>query len=222
MSITEDLATTIRPLLTGDLGALLGPLGRVVVRLYRHLARRRVQGIYEVLDHDTVVGLKDPNGKVAIVDRQQEVRFLQDNVVAFADYAWGDGQIFADYRCSPGVPVDRYVNGSRHTVLISLRETKNRGDVLRFTIHRKVLRGFTHKDEWWETEVYHKTRRLKIAVIFPRKRHCERATITQRSTSKTLALGSRHFQLLTDGRQKLTWQTVRPKLHDRYILKWRW
>jgi hypothetical protein len=47
---------------------------------------------------------------VAIVDRQEEVRFLQGNVVAFADYAWGDGQIFADYRCSPGVPVDRYAS----------------------------------------------------------------------------------------------------------------
>jgi hypothetical protein len=120
MSITEDLPTTIRPLLTGDFGALVGALGRAVTGLYRRLARRRVQGIYEVLEHDTVVEPKDPNGRVAIVDRQEEVRFLQHSVVALADYGWGDGQIFADYRCSPGVPVDRCGNGSRHTVLISL------------------------------------------------------------------------------------------------------
>jgi hypothetical protein len=193
MSVKEELASIIHPVLTGDAHPLLEALGRAVTGLYQHWARRRIQGIYEALEHDTVVELKDPNGRVATVDRQEEVRFLQDNVVAFADYAWGDGQIFAEYRCSPGVPDDRYANGSRHTVLISLRETKNRGDTLRFTIHRKVRRGFTRRDEWWETEVYHKTQRLRIAVIFPRKRHCQRAMVTQGSTSKAVALGAQHF-----------------------------
>ena len=159
----------------------LGPLGRAAARLYRHLTSRRVQGIYGVLDHDTVLEVKDSKSKVAIVDRQEEVRFLQDNAVAFADYAWGDGQIFADYRCSPGVPVDRYTYGSRHMVLISLRETRNRGVVLRFPIHRRVLRGLTREDGWWETEIYHKTRRLRIAVVFPRNRHCQQAVDDLRS-----------------------------------------
>ena len=46
----------------------------------------------------------------------------------------GDGDIFVDYKCSPGVLVDRW------NVLISLRETKNAGDVTNFYIERTVKR----------------------------------------------------------------------------------
>jgi len=58
-----------------------------------------------------------------------------------------------------------------------------------------------------EAEIYRKTRRLRIAVVSPRKRHCQHAMVTQRSTSKAMALGPQHFQLVTDDRQRLTRQT---------------
>jgi len=31
------------------------------------------------------------------------VRYLQDNVIAYRDQAWGDGEILVDYRCTPGI-----------------------------------------------------------------------------------------------------------------------
>ena len=222
MTIQARLIDILRVLVTGDGLKLFRGLAGGVKKLYDHLIRWRFQGVYEVLDHDSTLELVDAHGKVAMVTRRQEVKFLQNNVVAFADYAWGDGDVFAEYSCSPGVPVDTYSHGSRHTVLISLRETKSRGDVLRFRIRRKVLRGFTKRNEWWETEIYHRTKRLKVAVIFPQERRCLRATFTQRSTSKTVSLGPQHLQFLEDGRQKLTWETAKPKLHDRYTLRWRW
>ena len=222
MVIGTRIVNILRLLLTGDAAKLLKELLEGVRRLYGHLASRRSQGIYEVLDHDTTLELVDPAGKVAIVERRQKVRFLQDHVVAIADYAWGDGRIFAEYACSPGVPVDTYNHGSRHTVLISLREAKSRGDVLRFKIHRKILRGFTKRNEWWETEIYHRAKHLKVAVIFPQDRRFRRASVTQHSTNKTIALGPQHLRFLSDGRQKLTWEIAKPKLHDRYILKWVW
>ena len=43
---------------------------------------------------------------------------MQNNVIAFEDYAWGDGEIFTDYRCSPGVVVDKYQEGDRWSILI--------------------------------------------------------------------------------------------------------
>jgi hypothetical protein len=46
--------------------------------------------------------------------------------------------------------------------------------------------------------------------------------LTQRSNSETVALEGRHFSILSDGRQKLTWETNHPKLHDLYTIKWRW
>ena len=222
MTVAAHPIQVIRLLLTDDVVQLFRELARVVRRAYDHVASRRSQGIYEVLDHDTTLELLDSAGKVAIVERRQKVRFRQDHVVAIADYAWGDGRIFAQYKCSPGVPVDVYEHGSKHTVLISLREAKSRGDVARFKMQRKILGGFIERSEWWETEIYHRTRHLKVNVIFPRDRHCQRATITQRSTSKTVALGVEHFQFLSDGRQRLSWEITRPVLHDVYTLKWRW
>lgn len=89
----------------------------------------RQRGLYEVLAHTSTLELCDPQGKRAIYKKNQRVRFLQNNTIVYQDMAWGDGDIFAEYDCTPGVPVDRYQEGHRWQVLISLRETKNRGDV---------------------------------------------------------------------------------------------
>jgi hypothetical protein len=45
------------------------------------------------------------------------------------------------------VPLDQYQDGFRYNILISLRETKNRGDVVDF-IERTVTGGFTKPNEW--------------------------------------------------------------------------
>jgi hypothetical protein len=130
-------------------------LERWVRQAYRRF--RPPAGIYEVLSHDTTLELCDSAGEVARVHREETVRFLQDHVVAFTDYAWGDGQVLADYRCQPGVPVDIYEDGAKHTILISLRETKSRGDELRFRIHREIHDGFTEERELWEISASHRT-----------------------------------------------------------------
>ena len=222
MHVIKRLIAILRVFLTGDVTHLFIEMIERVKNLHNYVAQWRHPGVYEVLEHDTTVELVDPTGKLATVERRQMVRFLEDNLVAFTDYAWGDGNTLVDYTCSPGVPVDVYDDGSKHTILISLRETKNRGDVLRFKIRRKIRGGFMERDEWWETEIYHRTRHMKVAIIFPPGRRCQRAIVTQRSTNRTTTLGPEHFHFLGDGRQKLTWEIQKPKLHDRYTIKWRW
>ena len=184
--------------------------------------RFRYHGLYEILEYDATLEILDSKGKKAILTRREVIRFLQDNVVAIHDHAWGDGRLFAEYRCQPGVPVDFYENGSKYNVLISLRETENRGDVLELWIERVIRNGLLQKQEWFETEIDHLTRSLKLAIIFPKGRPCRKATLSRRSTSKTTLLSQKHFALLPNGRQKLTWETRRPKLHDRYTIKWAW
>jgi len=212
----------IRNLLKLDSLVLVRYLVQGVQAVRRRVARGREQGIYDVLEHHTILELKDTKGEVAMVKRQQKVRFLQNYVAAITDHAWGDGEIFAEYDCLPGVPVDFYQDGSRHTVLISLREAKSRGDVLKFVIRRKIVGGFRKPDESWETAIYHRIRHLSISIVFPKERRCQKATVTQRSTSKTVALGRENLRFLGDGRQTLTWEIRNPRLHDRYSLKWRW
>src|SRR4051794_15972944 len=101
----------------------------------------------------TPLELLDANGQVALFKRQQKVKFLQDNIIAFQDHAWGAGDIFADYKVSKGVAVDRYQEGDRWNVLISLRETKSHGDIEDFYFERTAQNGFTKDEEWWQVAV---------------------------------------------------------------------
>jgi len=212
----------VRVFLCLDLPRLLVEIFDVSDVLKGFWVRKTYHGMYEVLDYDAALEIADPRGEKAILIRREVIRFLQDNVVAIHDHAWGDGELFAEYNCQPGVPVDFYKDGSKYNVLISLRETKNRGDVIELWIERVIERALPKEHEWFETEIDHWMRSLKLAVIFPKERPCRRATLSRRSTGKTTLLPSKHFALLPDGRQKLTWGTSRPKLHDRYTIKWVW
>ena len=58
--------------------------------------------------------------------QETRVRYLQDHILAYQDYAWGDGEILRNYRCTPGTPVDLYRLGHITYILISRREVKNR------------------------------------------------------------------------------------------------
>lgn len=208
------------------LGAFSLEWAAILPDLYRTLrqwlSEQQHQGMYEILDYDSTLELLDATGENAIFVKRQQVKFLQNNIIAFQDYAWGDGDIFADYQCSPGVVVDRYQEGDRWNVLISLRETKNRGDIEDFYIQRTVRNTYTQSEEWRQVEIRHLTRRLKIAIIFPKERRCQRATLLQRSKHQTVVLGPEHFTNLPDGRQVLTWETGKIKGFEIYTIRWRW
>jgi hypothetical protein len=81
-----------------------------------------------VLDYGIRLELKDPEGKRALVSKWEKVKYLQNNIIAFQDQAWGDSRILLNYRCKPGVPVDKYRLGYKTHILVSLREVKNRGN----------------------------------------------------------------------------------------------
>jgi hypothetical protein len=180
------------------------------------------QGMYEVLAYEATLELKDSQGQFAEYRKHQKVRFLQDNIIAYQDQAWGQGDIFFQYSCSPGKPVDRYLEGDRYRVLISLRETKNKGDVETFHIERTVRNGFTQPVEYFQTKIDHTTRQLQVGVIFPAKRLPKRVVLVEHRRNITRPLSPTHQELLPDGRMQVSWQTSRPRLHEMYSLKWEW
>ena len=194
--------------------------------LYRALhlwfKRHRHEGMYEILDYDATLELVDPKGKTAIFTKRQRVKFLQDHIIAFQDYAWGDGEIFANYNCTPGSEVDHYQEGDRWNILISLRETKNSGDIEDFYIERTAKEGFITAEESLQTEIRHRTRRLRMSIIFPKRRPCKRALLLERSRNRTTVLGPEHFIDLPDGRQRLTWETSTIRGFEIYTIKWKW
>lgn len=193
--------------------------------LYPYLARllpEKYTGLYEILEYDIALELLDPQGRTAVFRKHQRIKFLRNNVIAIQDYAWGDGQIFAEYEVQPGVEVDRYQEGDRWNILISLRETKNRGEVEDFYIDRTVRDGFISEEEWQQVEIRHQTDRLKMAVLFPAERRCRRAILVERSRHRTTPLGLEHFHDLPDGRQMVTWGTRDIERFEVYTLRWWW
>lgn len=189
-----------------------------------HLPRllRQLTGSYEVLDYETKLELLDAEGKFARYTKHQKVKFLQDNVIAFQDQAWGDGEIFADYKCSPGCPVDTYRDGNKYRVLISLRGTKNRGDVETFHIERTIKNGFARPVEDYQVDVDHTTRRLSLTVVFPKERTPKQVKVIEQKTQRSQELSLEMLQPLPDGRWQITWETKKAKLFQNYILRWDW
>jgi len=180
------------------------------------------EGLFEILEYETRLELLDVQGRSAKLFKHERVKFLQDYAIAFQDYAWGEGNVLADYKCSPGFEADRYLEGGRWNILISLRETKHRGDVQDFYIERILTNTFTKKEEWWQMEMQHRTRFTKLSVVFPKKRHCRGAVVVERTRDRTISLESRNFTVLPDGRQMLQWENIEPTRFETYTLKWTW
>ncbi len=220
-----DMTTTLKHLLPTLLDSLSPDRLFLLFDLYRAvrrwLERYNQEGMYEILEYDSTMELKG-RGEVAIFKRRQRIKFLQDYIIAFQDYAWGEGDILEDYKCSPGVEVDRYREGEQWNILISLRGTANKGDVTDFYTERKIKQGFTKNEEWWQVNIRHHTHQFKLDIIFPKRRRCQQAFLTQRSKHHTNLLGPDYFTRLPDGRQVLTWKTHKLKRFETYMIKWTW
>ena len=182
----------------------------------------RYRGTYRVEAHHVTLDLTDKGGRTAIYTKRQQVTFLQDNVFAIQDQAWGDGDIFADYRCSPGVAVDRYKEGYRWKILISLRRTCNRGEQEEFVIQRAITDGFTSAVGNFQTQIDHPTQDLSISVIFPRTRHPKHVTVIEQNRKRSFMLGKEHQIILSQERIQYEWQVHHPRLYEGYILRWEW
>jgi hypothetical protein len=98
------------------------------------LQRRSAVSSYEVPEYKSTLELHDRGGERATFTKREKVRYFQDNVIAYQDQAWGDGEILLDYCCAPGVSVDRCRSGLKTYILISQREVKSRGDEDEFRI----------------------------------------------------------------------------------------
>lgn len=208
------------------LALLNSDIVELLKKLWPHSQRtstsKTLEGMYEVLEFDARLELKDEKGRGAVLYKRQKVRFLQDNIIAYQDKAWGDGKIFAEYKCSPGKPVDRYRDGHRWRVLISLRETKQRDDVEEFHIERTIRDGFTKSTEEFQAEIDHATKQLAISVVFPRKRFPKRVLLIEQNSTQTIELGPQFTHILPDGRRQVKWQTENPQLFEAYIIHWAW
>lgn len=186
------------------------------------ISGKPTEGTYEVLDYVIKLKLVDPEGKKAQVFKREKVKYLQNNIIAFQDQAWGDGKILQNYRCTPGVPVDKYRTGYKTLILISLREIKNRGDIDEFNIQWGISQGFMSPTGFWATDINHKTDMVKVEVDFPPKRPPLKISVLEKNLQKINPISKDSLIHLADGRWQLDWEQLNPRQYEQYILRWEW
>ncbi len=217
--IETPLARTIGLLLGLPWFELAGTIWKIGRKLMRGLSN---EGVYEVLDYQCTLELKDKDGRNATIQKTEKVHYLQDYITTYQDQAWGSGNIFLDYKCSPGVPVDEYQSGHNTYKLISLRESKNKGDIDEFHIQWNMRNGFMKSESFWGTAINHRTRKVTIKVVFPKDRSPRRVSIFESNLQRTTVLPSDCYQELPDGRPMIVWEKDNPRLYEDYILRWEW
>jgi hypothetical protein len=213
--------------LTRAIGLVLGipwfdPIDQAL-KIGRKLLRRFAsEGIYEVLDYECWLELRDTEGTYATIQKREKVRYLQDYITTYQDQAWGNGEILLNYKCSPGVPVDEYRLGHNTCRLISLRNCRSKGDVDEFNIEWSMRNGFLKSTGFWGTSINHRTRMISVQVIFPKGRPPFAASVYEKNSQRTRILGQECKRVLPDGRRMITWENSKPRLYEDYILKWEW
>jgi hypothetical protein len=219
----QDIGTPLARILGMVLGLpwfeIAGTIWKIGRKLMRGLSN---EGVYDVLDYECILELKDTEGRNATIHKTEKVRYLQDYITTYQDQAWGSGNIFLDYKCSPGIPVDEYQTGQNTYKLISLREVKNKGDIDKFNIEWKMKNGFLKSVSSWGTAINQRTKKVTIKVIFPKERPPQRISIFESNLQRTLVLGAEALQILPDGRSMVVWEKGNPRLYEDYILSWEW
>jgi hypothetical protein len=196
----------------------------VAVGLYGLILRDRFGGLWEIIDDIDEWDIQDADGKRVLLTKTRKLRFLQNGVFAIRDWAWGSGSFDANYSCSPGSAVDHFWHDGRHNVVVSLRETKGRGDVEDFTIKREFTDSFCEASETVHAEIMTETHQLTIKVIFPPSRPPKKAWVSRR---KDEAANKKHRPLSIQGggpdaRQFITHTLIRPTLGENYVVGWDW
>ena len=198
---------------------ILGEIWKIGRKLMQGMAS---EGMYEVLDYESTLELLDNKGKEAIFNKKVKVRYLQNETIAFQDFAWGDGKFLVDYKSKPGWAVDQHRSGYKTYILLSLREVKNRGDVDNYKISWGIRNGFLTPDGYWSTEISHRMKQVRVKIIFPKSRPPERVFLEENDRRKTIILDEKYWRKLSDGRWRVTWGVDKPKLYENYVLRWEW
>jgi hypothetical protein len=218
-TITAKLPKGITITLGLPLFEILGEFWKFGRKLMRGLAN---EGLYEVLDYESTLELLDSKGKKATFKKKMKVRYLQDETIAFQDFAWGDGEILLNYKTRPGLAVDQHRSGYKTYILLSLREVKNRGDIDDYNISWCIRNGFLTPDGYWSTEISHRMMQVRVNVIFPRRRPPHRVFLEENIKRRSKVLDEKYWKRLSDGRWRVTWDVDKPMLFENYVIRWDW
>jgi TIR domain/Tetratricopeptide repeat len=153
-------------------------LGGVALISFDRLLKDSGSRGYEIVEQDHEWDLVRPDGSLVLHRKRLRVRYL-NQAISVVDFAWGDGNLFAEYSCEPGRVVDQFVTDDRKLwVLISLGDVRRRGDEEVLTFRRAITDGFTNPKEWIEADSL-EGKHVSLKVVFPKGRPPEHVEVTR-------------------------------------------
>ncbi len=171
---------------------------------------------YRVLDYEMTLTLEDSKGAAAVLRRRQRIQFQHNGVGAILDHFWGDG-ITAEYSSTAGRIADSFKDGNRRHLVIELKRPMARGQILEFTVERRVLGTFLGTEGWEETTIDHPIQQLSRTIRFPRARPCQAARLEQRGQVVPL-----HVFKTPSGATELKVRIPKARTDTPYIIRWTW
>lgn len=190
----------------------------------RLLTTSRSRG-YEILGQEHEWDLVRPDGSFVIHRKQLHVRYL-NRAISVVDFAWGDGNLFAEYSCRPGRVVDRFIVNDQLWVLISLGGLRQRGEVETLEFKRAITDGFVGQTEW--VQLQELEGRVSIRLVFPKERGPEGVEIIRRGRSRFGRITERRTAVApaqldsVSERQVLTVKHQRPSRNTSLVVRWKW
>lgn len=172
---------------------------------------------YRILNYQATLTLEDPKGMRATFQRTQQVRFLQEGVSGILDHYWGEGVSLAFYDNEAGSLEDSFKDEGRRHLVIGLKRTMGRGEVLKFEVVRRAMAQFTRDEEWVETIIDHPIDRLGYSVVFPKGRPCRRAVLHHEGLEAPLSVSK-----LAGGQTVVCFRVDHPHSNVPYTVRWSW
>lgn len=226
VSVTVGAAVSAGLVFLSTLGFVVAIIATVIIPLgvgllYKVWWERR-GWIYEILNFEETWEICDNRGSKVVVTKAMDVTFLRDNVVAFTDPAWGDGDLFAEYSCRPGTCAGVFQIQPMKYAHVVLDPPRLRGDEEHIESTRVVTGGFGKDNEWVQVDSDTCTGPITIKVIFPLDRAPEICTWSRRRRGKEKGLGGVALVNRPDGRQECSVRAGRTSPDDVYRLVWTW
>lgn len=116
---------------------------------------------------------------------------------------------------------DTYGAAGKQNIVISLRETKKRGDEETYVITRRMRDMFPAESEWVATEIALPTQLMAITVRFPADRPPSGAWLRS-SSDPDHKRSTLRVEGSPDGRQRIEVRVTKPKLRETYTVWWDW
>ncbi len=200
----------------------LGPLTPVMLfglQLIARLAGRTAVS-YETLSLGITLDIRDAEGKVAHLRREQEVRFLAEEAGVVRDLVWGDGDLLSRYRADGADMVDVRREGLKQVVWLGLPNRPAKGERATVRSTRAILNGFRKRHEYYEVEVERPTKLLGLTITFPESRPPKQGSVV--ATPPIFPTKQLRVRYDLGPRPCLQWRTKNPRSFTSFRLNWTW